>query len=459
MQDICKMRRKVVAASVIGTTLEWYDFFLYGVVAAIILNKQYFPTSDPFISNLMAWGSVAVAFVSRPLGGVIFGHFGDRVGRKAMLLITLLIMGLSTVLIGCLPTYDQIGVWAPALLILLRTLQGIGLGGEWGGAVLMTYEYATENTRCFYGSLTQLGLSIGMFLASGMVGLMTWLLSNEAFLRWGWRVPFLVSAILLVVGWYIRISVMETPDFQKLQTEKGQEKKKEKIPVVELFRHYTKQLTAGFFARAIGGVGFNIMATYIIAYLTQIMKVPRENALLAVNVGTIFMTFMIPFGGWMADRFGRMKVFTIGCLLEGLCAFPIFYLITHSGGDRFLSCVGVAIYLGLIHGIVSGLNPSMFSSLFPVHVRYTGISVGFQLSSMVFSGATPMIALALVRMNDNQPWLLCTYVLAIGLMSAAASLWIKVNQDRKSAERLVVRPAPVPGEPILQVGLSRTKGN
>ena len=433
MNDIKKMRRKVVVASVIGTTLEWYDFFLYGVIAALILNKQYFPAADPFVSNLMAWGSVAVAFVSRPLGGVIFGHFGDKIGRKAMLMMTLLIMGVSTVLIGCLPTYQHIGIWAPVLLITLRTLQGIGLGGEWGGAVLMTYEYADENKRCFYGSLTQLGLSIGMFLASGIVGLMTLLVSEEAFLAWGWRVPFLISIVLLGIGYYIRVSVMETPDFQKAQKNKAPEKRAE-IPIVELFSKHKKRVLAGFFARGIGGVGFNIMATYVIAYLTQTIKVPREDALLAVNVGTVFLTLMIPLAGWLGDRYGRMKVFIIGCLLEGACAFPIFYMINHAANSIILACIGVSIYLGFIHGIVSGLNPGMFSSLFPTHVRYTGISFTFQMSSMVFSGMTPMIALALVRLNDNQPWMLCTYMLVIGLLSAGAALWIKRDQDKESRE-------------------------
>ncbi len=439
-----KMRRKVVVASVIGTTLEWYDFFLYGVVAALVLNKQYFPSSDPFVSNMLAWGSVGIAFISRPLGGIIFGHFGDKLGRKAMLMLTLLIMGISTVLIGCLPTYNQIGLWAPFLLIVLRTCQGIGLGGEWGGAVLMTFEYATKDTRCFYGSLTQLGLSIGMFLASGIVGVMTFLLSNEAFMEWGWRVPFLISIVMLGVGYYIRMNIMETPDFQKAQAKKT-EQKKVKIPLVELLTNHRKRVIAGFFARAIGSVGFNIMAAYSITYLTQIIKVPKQDALLAVNIGTIFLTLMIPFAGWLGDRFGRMRVFIIGCLLEGACAFPIFYMINHAAGNFVIACAGVAIYLGFIHGIISGLNPSMFSSLFPTHVRYTGISFTFQMASMVFSGGTPMVALYLVRMNDNQPWMLCTYALIIGLMSAAAATWIKLDQSREEQEATQTQkecPAP-----------------
>ena len=214
---------------------------------------------------------------------------------------------------------------------------------------------------------------------------------------------------------------------------------------MELFRTHPKRVFAGFFARAIGGVGFNIMAAYVITYLTQIIKVPKEDALLAVNVGTVFLTLMIPLAGWLGDRYGRMRVFIFGCLLEGACAFPIFYLINHAAGSMFLACVGVSIYLGFIHGIVSGLNPSMFSSLFPAEVRYTGISLTFQMASMVFSGMTPMIALYLVSLNDNRPWLLCSYMLVIGLVSAIAARWIKLDQSREeheATERQSECPAP-----------------
>ena len=428
------MRRKAVFASVVGSLLEWYDFFLYAVIAAIIFNKQYFPTNDPFVSNMLAWGSVAVAHFSRPIGGFIFGHFGDRVGRKSMLMITLLIMGFSTVLIGCLPTYNQIGIWSPILLITLRTFQGIGLGGEWGGAVLLTYEYATPKTRCFYGSLTQLGLSLCMFLASGIVGLLTIMMDDASFQSWGWRIPFWISVVMLAVGWYVRVSVMETPDFQKVQEKRQTGQQQHKIPLVELMTKHGKQAWAGFLARGIGGVGFNIMATYIIVYLTQIMLVPRDSALLAVNVGTVFLTLMIPISGWLADKYGGMKVFIIGCFIEGICGFPIFYLITHSQGSVFMACVGLAIYLGLIHGIVSGLSPSFYSSMFPAHVRYTGISFTFMFANVFFAGATPMIALTLVRMNDNQPWLLCSYILFIGMISTVAGLWIKKDKERREAE-------------------------
>jgi MFS family permease len=240
---------RVVAASVIGATLEWYDFFLYGLVAGFVLNKLYFPLSDPLMSTLLAYGSWSIGFVGRPLGGIIFGHFGDKLGRKTMMVMTILIMGVSTVLIGCLPTYQQIGLAAPLLLISLRILQGIGLGGEWGGAVLMTYEYAQKERRGFFASLSQVGLSLGIFIASGVVGLMTAICTKSQFISYGWRVPFLLSGVILFVGWYIRTNIMETPDFRKIKegaSAPGTTKVKVvKVPLVELFRRFKAVTFAG----------------------------------------------------------------------------------------------------------------------------------------------------------------------------------------------------------------------
>ena len=214
-----KMLKKVAAASIIGATIEWYDFFLYGVVAGLVFNKLYFPTGDPFISTMLAYTTFAVGFLTRPLGGIIFGHFGDKLGRKSMLVLTLMIMGGSTVLIGCVPTFDQIGIAAPILLLVLRIIQGIGLGGEWGGAVLMTFEYAPKEERGFYASLPQIGLSLGLCLASGVVGLLSFLLTEAQFYAWGWRIAFLLSIVMLGVGSYIRLNVKETPEFAKIKEE------------------------------------------------------------------------------------------------------------------------------------------------------------------------------------------------------------------------------------------------
>jgi hypothetical protein len=265
--------RRVVAASLIGATIEWYDFFLYGVVAGIVFNKLYFPGSDPLVSTMLAYGTFAVGFLSRPIGGVIFGHFGDKLGRKAMLVMTLTIMGVATVLIGCIPTYEQIGVWAPITLLALRIAQGIGLGGEWGGAVLMAFEYAPKEKRGLYASIPQIGLALGLCGASGMVALLSYLLTDAQFLAWGWRVAFILSIVLVAVGMYIRLNVMETPEFSKVKKEGAEVK----LPIKEVLVNYPGNVLAGMGARYIDGVFFNIFGVFSIAYLTQTLNHERQR--------------------------------------------------------------------------------------------------------------------------------------------------------------------------------------
>ena len=275
--------KRVVFASLIGATVEWYDFFLYGVVAGIVFNQLYFPAGDPVVSTLLAYTTFAVGFVTRPLGGVIFGHFGDRIGRKSMLILTLMIMGVATFMIALVPAYSQIGVWAPISLLCLRILQGIGLGGEWGGAVLMTYEYAPPEKRGLYASLPQIGLSIGLCLASGVVALLSYTLTNEQFLAWGWRLAFALSFMLVLIGLYIRLNIMETPEFAKLKESRAEVT----VPFASMLSEYPKEIVAGMGARYIDGVFFNIFGVYSISYLTQQLKVPRTEALLGVTAAAL----------------------------------------------------------------------------------------------------------------------------------------------------------------------------
>src|ERR1700754_1149416 len=310
--------RRVVIASLIGATVEWYDFFLYGVVAGIVFNQLYFPAGDPVIATLLAYTTFAVGFVTRPLGGVIFGHFGDRIGRKSMLVLTLMIMGVATFLIGLVPTYAQIGIWAPILLLTLRVLQGIGLGGEWGGAVLMTYEYAAPEKRGFYASLPQIGLSIGLCLASGMVAILSYTLTNEQFLAWGWRLAFVLSFVLVLIGLYIRLNIMETPEFAKLKESRAEVT----VPFSSMLSEYPKEIVAGMGARMIDGVFFNIFGVYSIAYLTQQLKVPRTEALLGVTAAALIMCPFIPFFGRLSDRMARTNVYFWGSLITGFSALP-----------------------------------------------------------------------------------------------------------------------------------------
>jgi len=410
--------KRVVAASLIGATIEWYDFFLYGTVAGIVFNKLYFPAKDPLVSILLAYTTFAVGFVARPLGGVIFGHFGDRIGRKNMLVLTLMIMGVATVLIGLLPTYQQIGVAAPILLLFLRILQGVGLGGEWGGAVLMTYEYASEDKRGLYASLPQIGLSIGLCLSAGVVAIAS-SLPEEQFLAWGWRVGFVISIILVIVGLYIRLKILETPEFAKLK-EKRQEVK---IPFVTMITGYPRNILLGMGARYIDGVFFNVFAVFSIAYLVNTVHIPRTTALWAVCLSAFVMIAFIPLFGSLSDKWGRGRTYAIGSVMLALVAYPAFWAL--SSGDLLLIFAALIIPFGIIYAMCYGPEAALFCDLFDPRVRYTGISFVYQFSGIFSSGITPIVATYLIAADGNQPWYLCAYVVFAALISAACAIAIK----------------------------------
>jgi MHS family shikimate/dehydroshikimate transporter-like MFS transporter len=430
--------RRVVTASLIGATVEWYDFFLYGVVAGIVLNKLYFPTTDPLVSTLLAYGTFAVGFVTRPLGGVIFGHFGDRIGRKTMLVLTLMIMGIATFLIALVPTYAQIGIWAPVTLLLLRVFQGIGLGGEWGGAVLMAFEYATPEKRGLYASLPQIGLSIGLCLASGVVALLSYLLTDAEFLAWGWRIAFFASATLVVVGIYIRLNIMETPEFSKVK----QTHNEARIPFAEMIRKYPKNVVAGMGARYIDGVFFNIFAVFVIGYLTQTLKISRTEALVGVMAAALVMCFFIPLFGALSDRVGRTRVYLWGSLVTAFASFPAFWMMINSGGNVLYIWLAIVIPFGIFYAAIYGPEAALFAELFETPVRYTGISFVYQFSGIFASGLTPIIATALLRQSNGSPWLICAYTAFAGIVSATSAWWIGRMHRRIDAVRQVGRVQP-----------------
>lgn len=432
---------QVVIASLIGATIEWYDFFLYGVVAGIVFNKLYFPVSDPLVSTLLAYATFAVGFIARPLGGVIFGHFGDRIGRKSMLVITLMLMGVATFLIGIVPTYSQIGLAAPILLLLLRVVQGIGLGGEWGGAVLMAFEYAPEDKRGFYASIPQIGLSLGLCLASGVVALLSYTLNEEQFLAYGWRVAFLLSVVLVAVGAYIRLNVMETPEFAKVK----QASREADIPFVSMIKGYPAEVMAGMGARMVDGVVFNIFAVFAIGYLTQTLKVPRTEALLGVTAAAVVMCATIPFFGWLSDRLGRTQVYAWGSVIAGLAAFPAFWVFVSYPDSIRAIWFAIIIPFGILYAAVYGPEAALFSELFSARVRYTGISFVYQFSGIFASGLTPIIATALLQYSGpDNPWLVCGYCALSGLVSAASAIWIGRIHRRRMIQESPGRPAGYP---------------
>lgn len=412
--------RRVVASALVGATIEWYDFFLYGVVAGIVFNKLYFPASDPVVATLLAYTTFAVGFVTRPLGGILFGHFGDKLGRKSMLILTLMIMGVATFLIGLVPTYESIGVWAPIALLLLRVAQGIGLGGEWGGAVLMAYEYAPKEKRGFYASLPQVGLAIGLCMASGVVALLSSLLSDAQFLAWGWRVAFLLSGVMVFVGMYIRLAVKETPEFAAIKARN----EASAIPFFDMFRRYPGNVLKGMGARYIDGVFFNVFGVFSIAYLTSTLKISRTDALIGVMAAALVMIVTIPLFGRLSDRIGRTRVYFWGSLITALSAFPGFWLMTTSGGSILTIWLAIVVPFGIFYASVYGPEAALFCDLFDAKVRYTGISFVYQFSGIFASGITPIIATALLKSGGGQPWQICAYVLFAGVVSALSAAWI-----------------------------------
>lgn len=401
----------VAFASAVGTTIEWYDFFLYGVVTPLALNKLFFPNFDPLVGTLLAYITFFVGFIARPIGGIVFGHYGDRIGRKAVLILTLLIMGVATFLIGCLPTYEQVGIWAPILLLVLRVAQGFGLGGEWGGAVLMAVEHSPAGKRGFYGSWPQIGVPAGLLLSSGMVYLLSYLPENQ-FFSWGWRIAFLISAVLIAVGLYIRLKVLETPAFNRVKAEK----KVAAVPVVDLFKTHGKETLLGLGARYIEGVTFNTFGVFAVGYIVGTLNLPRQTALAGVMISSALMIIMLPIYGKLSDKIGRRKLFAFGGLLIGILTFPAFWLMQSL--SPILIWIAIAVPFAIVYPAVYGPQAAMFSELFDTRVRYTGISFVYQFSGIFASGLTPIIATALLPVGGGKPWLICLYVLVVSIISA-----------------------------------------
>ncbi|HUZ63765.1 MAG TPA: MFS transporter [Acetobacteraceae bacterium] len=415
-----KMTNLAVFASLIGTTIEWYDFFLYGTVTGLVFGKLFFPAANPFISLLLAYTTYAVGFASRPVGGVLFGHFGDRIGRKPLLVLTLSIMGVSTFLIGLLPTYQSIGIAAPVILLLLRLLQGIGLGGEWGGAVLMAFEYAPKEKRGFYACVPQVGLAIGLCLSTGVVALLSSFLSETDFIAWGWRVAFMLSIVLVAVGLFIRLRILETPEFAKLKDSQ----QIAHVPVKEIFRDYRTNVVLGWGARYIDGVVFNIYAVFTIAYLVKTLHFAISDVLLAITIAAFLLIFTIPIASRWSDQIGRRRVFGIGALISGILSFPMFWLMQYSGSVA-LMFVAIIVPFAIVYPAIYGPEAALFCELFDTRVRYSGISIVYQLSGIVSSAITPLVATLLLAYGGGKPWLVASYMLVVGIISAVSVYFMR----------------------------------
>src|SRR3954447_10694157 len=415
--------RKVALASAVGATIEWYDFFLYGTAAGLVFDKLYFNGLDGPAAQFAAFGTFAVGFLARPVGGLIFGHFGDRIGRKQMLLLTLLIMGLGTALIGLLPSYDSIGLWAPVLLVALRILQGIGVGGEYGGAVLLAVEYAPAERRGFFGSFAHIGVPGGLFLAAGAFTIASQL-PDDQFLAWGWRACFLLSIVLLAIGAYIRLSVMETPAFREVQ----ERKEIAAVPVKELVRAQPRALLLGMGTRFVEGFTFNLFSVYFLAYVVTNLGLPKSWALDGIMVGALLGVGLVMLSGAVSDRVGRKPVYRVGAWLALLFAFPAAALLhTENRWAIFVVFVGG---LGVLYGTVYGPLAAWWSELFDTRYRYSALSTLYQVSGIVASGFTPLIAAWLVSLSGGTLWLVATYNAVIALFSLICAHFLPETRGR-----------------------------
>src|SRR2546428_6237760 len=385
-----KSIRPVIIASFIGTTIEWYDFFLYGTAAALVFNRLFFPNFNPLTGTLSAFGTFAVGFISRPLGGVLFGHYGDRIGRKTMLVQSLLIMGVATFAIGLLPTYRTIGVWAPVLLVVLRFAQGIGVGGEWGGAVLMAVEHSSKTSRGFYGAWPQMGVPAGLLLSTGVFALLSSRVSEEQFMAWGWRLPFLLSFALIGVGLFVRLRVLESPVFLSMK----ESNRPSRQPVLEALREYPKNLLLATGMRFAQNGVFYIFTVFVLSYGENQLKVPKNTILAGVMLASLIGLFTIPAYGALSDRMGRRPVYLAGASFIFLYAFPFFWMLER----RSTGVIWLAIVLGVNvgHDLMYGPQASYFSELFGTRVRYSGASLSYQVSSVFSGGFAPLIATMLL---------------------------------------------------------------
>ncbi len=418
--------RKVAIASCIGTTVEWYDYFIYGTAAALVFGPLFFPEFSPLAGTLASFSTFAVGFLARPLGGVAFGHLGDRVGRKVMLFMSLLVMGIATVAIGLLPTYTSIGIAAPILLVVLRFIQGFAVGGEWGGAVLMTIEHSPREKRGLYGSFPQLGKAAGIILANvaflGVVAAM----SEEQFAAWGWRVPFLVSIVLIVLGLYIRLKIEESPVFREVKEAQSEAR----MPIVDVFRTYPREVTlAGGACITTIAMGY-LAQVYTLSYGTQVLGLAQGTILTIVVLSACVEIFAVVGFAALSDRIGRRKIFLSGTIMGALWALPFFWLI--DTGSIALTAIAIVVMM-IIASAMYGPMAALFAEMFGTRVRYTGASLGYQIGSIIGGALLPIVATSLFAATGTSASI-SVYMIVLCAISLGSMLYVTETYQKDIGE-------------------------
>jgi len=414
---------RAILASTVGTAIEWYDFFLYSTVTGLVFARLYFPQSDPLVGTIEAFGVYTVGFVARPIGAAIFGHYGDRLGRKTALVVTLLMMGIATFLVALVPGYRYIGIWGAVLLTLLRFLQGIGVGGEWGGSVLLAMEWARSNRhRGFIASWPQFGVPAGLFLANLAVLVLS-AISGDEFLTWGWRVPFLLSAVLIALGLYIRLGIHETPVFARLRAERRVERQ----PVLEVIRRQPREILLIALCRTAEQAPFYLFTSFVFVYGVDVLRLPRDLILASVLGAAVLSFFSIPFFGYLSDRIGRKRVYMFGAAITAVWGFAYFGLLD----TRVPHLAAIAIVLSLLpHDIMYGPQAALIAESFPGRLRYSGASLGYQLSSLIAGGPAPLIATALLsRYHSATP--LAVFVLICAVISLVSTAMLQEHANKE----------------------------
>ena len=406
---------KVSIASLIGTAVEWYDFYLYGLAAALIFPKLFFPDMSPIMGTLAAFASYGVGFLARPVGAAVFGHYGDKIGRKSVLIWSLLIMGLSTAAIGLLPTHATVGIWAAVFLTLLRLLQGFAVGGEWGSAVVMAVEHAPRNRRGLYGCFPQIGSPAGLLLATAVFTIVSKNMDATTFLAWGWRVPFLASLVMVAIGLFIRLKLSESPVFSEMKS-KNEELKS---PALQVLKEQRRTLLITIGMKMVQNAVFYIYSVFMLAYITGILKLDRSIGLNAILISSAVGFLTLPLWSYLSDRIGRKKVYMFGTVACTLFVWPFFWLM--QTGSVWVITIGVIIGLNVLHDAVYGPQAVYFSELFGTKVRLSGANIGYAIGAVLSGGFAPMIATALLAYNNGQTWGVSVYITILGIISIVAT--------------------------------------